>query len=110
MEDKSIAVDFYEKAAKLGTPYAQYRLAQAYCEGIGVSKADVSTCYAWALKASEKPPEALKKPVQSLLLSIESLSSETEQEDGKRLYEELRVKPVQVDKKEDPADMNFSFF
>ena len=109
VEDKSIAVDFYEKAAKMGVPYAQYRLAQAYCEGIGVPRADVPTCYAWALKANEKPPESLKKPIQSLLLFIKNSGLDIEKKEGQKTYEELKTSSPKT-KKGNSSDSDFSFF
>lgn len=109
VEDKSIAIDFYTKAANLGVPYAQYRLARAFCEGVGVSKPDVATCYAWALKANEAPSESLKKPLQSLLLSIENLSTSAEKAAGTRIYDEMQdtVKKAKIDRKETSKDFNF---
>ena len=60
--DSQEAVKWYETGANAGDSYAQYQLAKAYCEGVGVEP-DSSKCYAWLLVTSETPDPVLNAPV-----------------------------------------------
>lgn len=64
--DASKAFSYYEKAAELGHPEAQYRLGYCYEHKIGVRRANMDLAFSWYLKAADQEVPAAQLRVGEL--------------------------------------------
>ncbi len=58
VRDEKVAFEMYEKASKIGSPYADYRLGECYLRGIGVFPSSSKAFRFFKLAADKDIPEA----------------------------------------------------
>ncbi len=87
-QNEQEAVVWYQKGADLGDTYAQYQLAQAYCEGRGVSSPSVSQCYAWLSVANLKATDTLRLTIQNALETVRMEATDEELKQGDELFKQ----------------------
>ena len=83
------AVEWYQKGATLGDPYAQYQLAKAFCEG-WADAPDSAKCYAWLLIAREAPDPVLTALIQQALLAVRTHATADELERGEAMKGDIQ--------------------
>ncbi len=79
---------WYQKGADAGDAYAQYQLAQMYCEGIGISQPDAAACYAWLLNVQNAKDPVLNVLAQQAIAIVQSSATQDELTRGLALSEE----------------------
>lgn len=97
------AVEWYQRGADLGDPYAQYQLAKASCEG-WADPPNSSKCYAWLLIAKETPDPVLTGLVQQALLTVRTNATAEELEQGTALKEEIQKQVTHQEKEKKLLD------
>lgn len=82
----------YKKGAEAGDIYAQYQLAQMYCEGAGISQPDAASCYAWLNMVQKEQNPVYNALVQNALSVVRSQATPDELEQGEKLFGEFQDK------------------
>ncbi len=90
---------FYKKGAEAGDIYAQYQLAQMYCEGIGISQPDAVGCYAWLKVVQSEQDPVYNALAQNALSVVRSQATPDELKQGEKMYSDFHGKNSQKEKK-----------
>ena len=107
--DDKAAVEWYAKGANKGDAYAQYQLANMYCEGRGVEAANAMECYKWLIAASKTQDEVLKKTVDYAMTVVEGQATPEELEAARTAAQTVEKEKAQT-KKESEQSGGFNFF
>ncbi len=108
-QNEKEAVVWYQKGADLGDPYAQYQLAQAYCEGRGIDSPSVSQCYAWLSVANLKATDTLRLTIQNALETVRMEATDEELKQGDELFQQYSGTAAGATREKSTQDI-FNFF
>lgn len=98
LHNSTEAINWYQKGAAAGDPYAKYQLAKAHCEGWNGTP-DAAECYRWLLNISDTPDPVLNGLTQQALLAVRSSATPAELERGQALLETSQKEAEESSKK-----------